>query len=97
MQDEDKLHKLIHMLALTRGEEIDCTTCLKLLPMYVECELAGTAMQSESLLLRQHLAVCHDCLEEYEALRDIVHLEQVEGLPDRSSLLRELESQPPES
>ncbi len=91
MQDETKLKGLIRALALTEEREIDCSTCLDLVPAYIERELSGADAPAEMPALRQHLAVCRDCLEEYEALRDLARLEREGGLPDRDALLRSLE------
>jgi hypothetical protein len=40
--------------------------------------------------VHQHLALCQDCFEEYEALLDLARVDGDDGLPDRSTLLRKL-------
>ncbi len=91
-----RVKQLLEAISLTQDEEIDCSTCLDLVPIYVDRELAGADAARELPALRQHLAVCRECLEEYEALRDLALLEAAGGLPDRDELLRELRRQRPE-
>lgn len=93
MTSEDKrLEQILKALALTRDIEIDCTTCLDLVPAYVDREVAGEDVAQEMPVVHQHLAVCRDCFEEYEAVSDLARQEAETGLPEASVLLRQLHS-----
>jgi hypothetical protein len=92
MQEVRALRRLLRNVELTHDEEIDCTTCLEQVPAYVERELAGAPAAEEMPELHLHLGQCGDCFEEYEALRDLVELDASSGLPDTSTLLKQLEA-----
>lgn len=93
MEEERQVKRLVQAAYLTEDEEIDCSTCLELVPIYVDRELAGRDAAREMPSLRQHLAVCAECLDEYEALRDLAALDAREGLPERADLLRQIDEQ----
>lgn len=90
------LWRLLHAVELTGEEEIDCTTCLALVPGYVDRELAGADAARQMPELARHLALCGDCREEYEAVRDLAALDGGPGLPSRSVLLGRLERDDPQ-
>ena len=83
MQDDRAIRRLLHLIELTQDAEIDCTTCLKRVPVYVDRELAGDNAAQEMPDLHLHLALCSDCYEEYEALRDLALLDSSGGLPNK--------------
>jgi hypothetical protein len=85
------LRRLLRNVELTEEQEIDCTTCLEQVPVYVDRELAGAAVAQEMPELHLHLVQCGDCFEEYEVLRELVALELSSGLPDSSTLPQQLE------
>ncbi|MDB5074055.1 MAG: hypothetical protein JWO42_234 [Chloroflexi bacterium] len=90
--DEDRaFRRLVRSVDLTQDEEIDCTTCLEQVPVYVDRELAGADVAKELPELHLHLALCGDCFEEYEALRDLVELDVSGDLPDTATLLEQLD------
>jgi hypothetical protein len=90
--DEDRaFRRLVRSVELTEDEEIDCTTCLEQVPVYVDRELAGADVAKELPDLHLHLALCGDCFEEYEALRDLVELDVSGNLPDTTTLLEQLD------
>ena len=82
MQEDRALRRLLRLIELTAETEIDCTMCLERVPVYVDRELAGADVAREMADLHRHLAICGDCREEYEALRDLVQLDAGSGLPD---------------
>jgi hypothetical protein len=84
--------RLVRNVELTQEMEIDCTTCLEQVPVYVDRELAGADVAKEMPELHLHLAQCGDCREEYEALRDLVALDATGGLPQTATLLRQLDA-----
>jgi hypothetical protein len=73
-----QLERLLSLVARTEDEEISCTTCLQLLPPYVDLEVAGEDADARVPRLRQHLGQCGVCREEYETLRALVRLEDDE-------------------
>jgi hypothetical protein len=83
--------RLLRQIELTEDHEIDCTTCLERVPMYVDREIAAGNMAMEMPEMHVHLALCGDCFEEYEALRDLVVLDLSGNLPDMATLLSQLD------
>jgi hypothetical protein len=91
MTDRDTAKRLLKASYLTLETEIDCTTCLDLVPIYVDKELAGADAAREMPELVQHLGLCQDCREEYEALRELASVDATSGLPEKSTLLDQLQ------
>jgi hypothetical protein len=88
---DDAYRRLVRNVEITQADEIDCTVCLERVPIYVDRELAEVDVATEMPELHLHLALCGDCFEEYEALRDLAKLELSGALPDRESLLEQLD------
>ena len=65
----DELAELLRLVGLTREREINCEQCLALVAEFVDQELAGKSVHEGLQAVRQHLEVCAECCEEYEALR----------------------------
>lgn len=91
MHEDRPLTRLMHAVDATQDVEIDCTTCLEQVASYVDRELAGVDVAREMQDLHLHLALCRDCSEEYAALRDLAALDAADALPDKATLLRQLE------
>jgi hypothetical protein len=72
------LERLLKLIARTEHEEISCTECFELLPIYVDLEVAGEAPDAKVPRFRQHLIQCGVCREEYETLRELIRLEREE-------------------
>jgi hypothetical protein len=88
----DRQHaRLLRAIHLTQDVEIDCTTCLDRVPVYVERVLSGADATQDMPDVHVHLALCQDCQEEYEALRDLAELDASGGVPETSSLLQQLQ------
>lgn len=66
--DHHQLGNLLRTLAMTADVEIDCDDCLATVAAYAESELAGKTPGEAFTQLQQHLGVCEDCREEYQAL-----------------------------
>lgn len=64
----DEAGSLFDAIAETRDDEIGCDTCLAHVAAYAEQALAGLAPNDAARRVREHLAVCPECREEYEAL-----------------------------
>jgi hypothetical protein len=91
MREDRQRARLLRAIQLTQNVEIDCTTCLDRVPVYVERVLSGADAAQDMADVYLHLALCQDCHEEYEALHDVAALDASGGLPDKSSLLRQLQ------
>lgn len=91
LMEESQLRQLLRAIQMTRDVDIDCSTCLELVPIYVDRELAGVDVAQDMPAMHHHLALCEECREEYEALRDLAELDHGQGLPDTSALLRQLD------
>ena len=91
MREDRQRARLLRAIQLTQNVEIDCTTCLDRVPVYVERVLSGADAARDMPDMHVHLALCQDCHEEYEALHDVAELDASGGLPDKSSLLRQLQ------
>lgn len=72
---ESWLQKIYH----TQDEEISCTECFDLVSSFVELELSGGEPAVKMPQVVQHLHQCSACREEYETLRDLLHLEDEGG------------------
>jgi hypothetical protein len=64
--------KILGMLALTQSEELTCDEVFALLDQYVDLDVKNENVASIYPLVRQHLDICGDCLEEYIALKKIM-------------------------
>ena len=63
-----QLEELLRVVAATEPEEIDCEELLASVGAYLESRAPGGELPRELELVAQHLEVCPDCREEYEAL-----------------------------
>lgn len=63
-----QLEALLQALKVTADKEINCNEFLDLMAEYAELEMLGQASGSEFDAFRQHLELCVECREEYEAL-----------------------------
>lgn len=59
---------LMHLIGLTREDEIDCNQCLEHVAEFAETHLAGRPVPQALKAVEHHLALCAECREEYEAL-----------------------------
>lgn len=64
-----ELEELLRVVGLTQGIEFNCEQCLALVAEFSETELAGRSVPEGLQLVEQHLRICLECREEYEALR----------------------------
>jgi len=62
------MQKLLQSLAMTREQEISCDDVFAVLDQFVEAVRRGENVLLLMPLVRQHLDMCPDCREEYEAL-----------------------------
>jgi hypothetical protein len=71
-QSEDVLRKLMEQIARTQQRELDCGEVFAVLDQYTEAIVDGQDVSEEFALVVQHLIICQDCLEEYEALLSVI-------------------------
>ena len=62
------MQKLLHMLAGTQQNEISCDEVYAVLDQFAEAARRGENLLVFMPLVRQHLDMCPDCREEYEAV-----------------------------
>jgi predicted nuclease with TOPRIM domain len=71
LQDEVVL-KFLHVLENARAEEMSCSDLYTRLDEFVEREVESKDLAKIAPLVREHLDMCPDCCEEYEALMTVL-------------------------
>ena len=67
--NQDIFRAFIKEIAETReGEEIGCDECFEQVDRFIEMELSGLDTARAMPLVQEHLHVCGECREEFEAL-----------------------------
>jgi hypothetical protein len=67
--NEDIFRAFIKEIGETReGEEIGCDECFEQVDRFIEMELSGLNATQAMPLVQQHLEMCGECREEFEAL-----------------------------
>jgi len=74
--------KLLRMLALTKERELTCMEVNDLVDYYVELEQAGENVKALMPAMTQHLRICPECKEEYEALKQVIGIEPILATPE---------------
>jgi len=65
---KSETEKLLRLLGLTKPREIDCDNCLSQVAEFAEQQLCGKPVREGLRSVAQHLAVCTECREEFDAL-----------------------------
>ena len=68
----EQVGNLVKMLDLTQEREFTCGECLMHAGEFAEAKLAGLPLHEALTLVEQHLALCPECREECEALKEIL-------------------------
>lgn len=68
----EQVGSIVKMLGLTRDREFNCSECLQHVSEFAECQLANKPVAEVLASVEQHLALCPECREEYEALMKIL-------------------------
>ena len=68
MLDRDIFRALIGEIADTREVEIGCDECFEQLDRFVEMKLSGLNAAEAMPLVEEHVEICGECREEFEAL-----------------------------
>ena len=66
---EQQIKVLLDMLVRTNDSEIDCGSCLDLMSEFAEKSLAGKSIPEGMRSIDDHLQLCGECREEFEALK----------------------------
>lgn len=77
MMDHNELSYLVRVIARTREHEIGCDECLEQVDRFVETELSGLDAAKAMPLVQDHLDMCVDCREEFEALLEALRATDV--------------------
>ncbi len=64
-----EIDELLRLVGLTEDTELNCDQCLSLIAEFAEQQLQGKTIHEGLQAVQQHLSVCGECREEYEALR----------------------------
>ncbi len=64
-----EIDELLRLVSLTEDNELNCDQCLSLVAEFAEQQLHGKTLHDGLQAVQQHLSVCGECREEYEALR----------------------------
>ena len=73
--NRERFNRWLRNIYETQDVEISCTECFDLVSRFVELEISGRDVAAEMPQVKQHLSQCRACREEYEALRDLVDLD----------------------
>ncbi len=68
MFDPDYFRALVREIAEAREVEIGCDECFEQLDRFVEMRLSGLDATQAMPLVHEHLEICGECREEFEAL-----------------------------
>lgn len=71
LSDEVVQH-FLRILDDVRAEDVPCSEVFSRLDEYVEKEFQGEDVSRLMPLLKEHLDICQDCCDEYEALLSIL-------------------------
>lgn len=76
-----QVERLVRLLVRTEDEELSCSACFELLPLYVDLEVACEAPENRLPRFPRHLDQCGVCREEYETVAELTRLETEGRLP----------------
>ena len=68
MFNPDYFKALVREIAVAREVEIGCDECFEQLDRFVEMRLSGLDPAQAMPLVQEHLEICGECREEFEAL-----------------------------
>jgi len=66
--DPETLVRMLHLAMTTHPDELDCDECFEQLDSCAELALLGRPLDQARPLVHDHLELCVDCREEFEAL-----------------------------
>jgi len=68
MFNRDIFRMVLREIAETREVEIGCDECFEQVDRFVEMKLSGLNTAEAMPLVQEHLEICGECREEFEAL-----------------------------
>lgn len=68
MDEQGRLRELLRVVAATAETEIDCDELLSRVAALLDARRAGADVPPELMPVLQHLAVCPECKQEFDAL-----------------------------
>jgi hypothetical protein len=68
MFNQDIFRVLLREIAETREVEIGCDECFEQVDRFVEMKISGLNTAQAMPLVQEHLEICGECREEFEAL-----------------------------
>lgn len=74
----EQLEHLARLISRTADLELDCGAILDRVATLLERSRDGAPLDPELEQVKQHLSVCPECLEEYEALEELVQRGELE-------------------
>lgn len=69
---DEVVQQFLRILDDVRAEDVPCSEVFSRLDEYVEKEFNGEDVSRLMPLLKEHLEICQDCCDEYEALLSIL-------------------------
>ena len=84
--EHDRLKNWLRNIYETQEQEISCTECFESVSRFVEFEASGQDAAAQMPQVKQHLAQCRACRDEYEVLRDLRFLEEKGEIPSLDDL-----------
>jgi hypothetical protein len=75
---DDVVLKFLHVLEKARAEDLSCDDLYARLDEFVETQIKSKDADKIMPLIREHLDICPDCCEQYEALLTVLeHTKEV--------------------
>ncbi len=72
--NRDQIKNLIQQVINTNTEEIDCDEMVRVLTTYADKLAAGGVIDfSDDATIQHHFAMCPECREEFEMIREIAN------------------------
>jgi hypothetical protein len=71
-----RMNDMLDMVAHTRERELTCDEVHALIDQFAEMRMRGEDLTHLMPLVQQHLEMCPDCREEYEALMEALRIEK---------------------
>jgi hypothetical protein len=68
----EQIKGIVHMVAQTREQELNCSECQSFVGEFAERQLAGLPLDEALERVEHHLTLCPDCREELLALEKIL-------------------------
>lgn len=65
---KNQVAELLRMLKLTKDTEATCGDCQNTMAEFAETQLEGKTIPESLNMIKDHLQLCGDCREEFEAL-----------------------------